>query len=93
MFRAREVSDLSDPGFDRFVRRRRVSVQIEAFNSVQLGLLCRLVRVDGVAERVFVGVEEDTFGVVVPSASVGVQGEDVGPDCGFEVEVSWLLGV
>ena len=70
-------------------------MQIKAFNLVQLGLLCRLVGVDGVAERVFVGVEKDTLGVVVPSASIGVQCEDIGPDYRLEVEVSrlsWVLG-
>ena len=74
MSRAREVSDIGDPGFDRFVRRRRVPVQIELFNLVQFCLLCRFIGVDGMAERIFVSVEEDTFGVVVSSTTVGVQG-------------------
>ena len=68
-------------------------MQIELFNLIQLGLLCRLVRADGVAERVLVGVEEGTFGVVVSGATVGVQGKDVRPNYGFKVEVSWFYWV
>ena len=88
VFGAREVSDVGDPGFDQLVGRRRIAVQIKPFDLVQLGLLCRLVGVDGVAKRVFVGVEKDTLGVVVPRASIGVQCEDIGPDYRLEVEVS-----
>ena len=93
MFRAWEVSDIGNPGFDRFMRRRRVPVQVESFNLVQLGPLCRFVVVDGVAKRVFIGVEEDTLGVVVSSTTVWMQGKDVGSDYGLEVEVSWFLRV
>jgi len=93
VFRAREVSDIGDFGFDRFVRRRRVPMQIELFDLVQLGPLCRFVGVDGVAKRVFVGVEEDTFGVIVPSATVGMQGKDIGSDYGLEVKVCWFFRV
>ena len=68
-------------------------MQIELFNLVQLGPLCRFVWVDRVAKRVLVGVEEDTFGVVVSSTTVGMQSENVGSDYGFEVEVSWFFRV
>lgn len=72
-FRTREVSDVGDPGFDLLVGRRGIAMQIKPLDLVQFSLLCCLVGVDGVAERVFVGVEKDTLGVVVPSASIGVQ--------------------
>lgn len=93
VFRAREVSDVGDPGFDLFVGRRRIAVQVKPFDLVQLSLLCCLVGVDGVAERVFVGVEKDALGVVVSSASIGVQRQDIGADYRLEVEVSWFCWV
>ena len=65
--------DIGDLGFaDRFVRGGRVPAQIEPFSLVRLSLLYRLVAADGIVERAFVGVEEDTFRVVISSASVRV---------------------
>ena len=46
-------------------------MEVEAFDLVQF-CRCGFVGTDGMAERVFVGVEKDTLGVVVSSAAVGV---------------------
>lgn len=38
---------------------------------------------------VLVGVEEDTLGVVISRAAIGLEGEDVGSDDLVELEVGW----
>lgn len=48
---------------------------------------------DRVAERVFVGVEEDAGLVVVSCASVWLEGEDVGPDDMLDCEVGRVDGL
>lgn len=46
-------------------------MEIEGFDLVQL-CLSGLVGLDGVTERVLVGVEKDALGVIISSATVGM---------------------
>ena len=46
-------------------------------------------RGDGVAESVFVRIQQDAGGVVVPGTSIRVQSEDVWSDDALDVKVRW----
>lgn len=63
-------------------------MQIQVQGGLQLGLRYRAG--NRMPERIFVRVQEDAYLIVVSCTAVGMEGQDVGSNYFFDVEVSWF---